>query len=339
MKRIMLSLVLSVVLIAGLPVSAQASGLTEGRVVFGGSFTLDPGEVLDGDLIVIGGNADLQPGSTVDGDVFVMGGNVEGAGVIDGDVAVMGGNIRLLASSEVSGDVTSFGGNATIEDGADIRGDVLDGGNGIQIPFTGDFSSFSQGIQVAPRAPGALRLAWSAAMGILWFAFRLLMMGALAVLVVMFWPEATGRTAEAMVAQPLASGGLGLLTIIAGPPVLLLLIITILLSPISLIGIILLIVAIVFGWIALGMEVGRRMAETFGWDLQPSALAGIGTVTLTLVLGGIGLIPCVGWIPGFVVASLGLGAVMLTRFGSQQYNPAMPPPEPKASGSKKAASK
>lgn len=339
MRRITFSLLLAVVLVAALPSSAQARSLYEGRVVFGGSFTLEQDEILDGDLIVIGGNAELQPGSTVKGDVFVMGGNVEAAGTIDGDVAVMGGNVRLLATAEVGGDVTSFGGNVTEMEGAVVQGDVLDGGGGIQIPFAGDFGLFSERYEFSPSGFSPLRVVWSSAMGVLWFIFRVLMMGALAVLVVMFWPEATARTADAIVAQPLAAGGLGLLTLLAGPPLLLLLIITILLSPISLIGIILLIVAIVFGWIALGMEVGQRMAEAFSWELQPSALAGIGTILLTFVIGGIGVVPCIGWIPGFIVACLGLGAVLLTRFGSREYNPTLLPAESKASGRKKTASK
>lgn len=339
MKRIIFSLMLVLVLVAALPVSANASGLSEGRVVFGGSFTLEAGEVLDGDLIVIGGNAELQPNSTVEGDVFVMGGNVEAGGAIEGDVAVMGGNVRLLSSAVVVGDVTSFGGNVTAAEGADVHGEVLDGGGGIQIPFAGDFGFTSESFEFRPSGPSPLRLVWSSALSVLWFIFRVLMMGALAVLVVMFWPAATARAADAIIAQPLAAGGLGLLTILAGPPLLLLLIITILLSPISLIGFFLLIVAIVYGWIALGLEVGRRMAATFDWDLQPSALAGIGTILLTFVIGGLAVIPCIGWVPGFLVACLGLGSVLLTRFGSQEYNPALPALEPPAARGNKTASK
>jgi len=115
--------------------------------------------------------------------------------------------------------------------------------------------------------------------------------------------------------------------------------ITILLIPVSLIGIVLLLVAGLFGWIAVGLEVGKRLAEAFKWELQAPAAAGMGTLVLTLVVGGLGLFPCVGWLAPFLVASIGLGAVMLTRFGSREYasgaaavtaapKPKLPPPPP-----------
>lgn len=338
MKRMLYALALAALVLALTPANALASGLQEGRVVFGGSFTLERDEVLDGDLIVFGGNAELQRGSVIQGDIFVMGGNVESSGTIEGDVAVMGGNIRLLDGSVVNGDVTTFGGNVSRSAGARVEGEVISG-EGLEIPFTGDFNFFSETFELGPQGPSPLRVVWSAFTSVLWFVFRVLMMSALAVLVVMFWPAATTRTADAMVSEPLAAGGLGLLTLLAAPPLLLLLIITILLSPLSLIGIVLLVVAVVFGWIALGMEVGRRLARAFSWDMNETALAGLGTLLLTFVLGGIGAIPCIGWIPGMFVASVGLGAVLLTRFGSQEYPPMLSESESKGAGKVKSTSK
>ena len=41
------------------------------------------------------------------------------------------------------------------------------------------------------------------------------------------------------------------------------------------------------------------------------------------MLGGISeLIPCVGWLPLVLVGLWGLGAVIMTRFGTQEYNQA-----------------
>jgi len=173
----------------------------------------------------------------------------------------------------------------------------------------------------------SLRMGFSPVLGLIWFGFRSLLLAAVAVLVVMFWPQPTDRTGRAAIGQPILGGGLGLLTVVVAPVLLLVLAITILLIPVSFIGLVLLLVAGLFGWIALGLEVGKRLAEAFKWELQPPAAAGMGTLVLTLVVGGIGLIPCVGWLAPFLVASLGLGAVMLTRFGSREYvsGPAAPP--------------
>jgi hypothetical protein len=129
------------------------------------------------------------------------------------------------------------------------------------------------------------------------------------------------------------------------PILILLMAITIIGLPVSFLTVVALVVAAVFGWIAIGVEVGRRMAEAFDWELHPAAAAGIGTLAVSFVVGGIGLIPCIGWLAPLLVGSAGLGAVILTRFGSREYQLAsasaeLPPPEPKKKApAKKSTSK
>jgi hypothetical protein len=106
------------------------------------------------------------------------------------------------------------------------------------------------------------------------------------------------------------------------PIMLVMLAITVILIPVSLLAAIVLVVATAFGWIAVGYEVGRRVAQAFQWVLQPAVSAGLGTLLLTFVIGAVSWVPCVGWIAFPLVGSLGLGAVLLTRFGSQDYHPA-----------------
>ncbi len=100
-----------------------------------------------------------------------------------------------------------------------------------------------------------------------------------------------------------------------------------LLWPIAALGAMLFLAAVVFGWIAIGAEVGQRMAEVFKWKMHPAASAALGTFVLTLVLGVIGIIPCIGWLGSALVGAIGLGAVVVTRFGMRQYGeaPAAPP--------------
>ncbi|MFQ5923361.1 MAG: hypothetical protein ACE5M4_11005, partial [Anaerolineales bacterium] len=59
------------------------------------------------------------------------------------------------------------------------------------------------------------------------------------------------------------------------------------------------------------------------------------------VVGGIGLIPCIGWLAPLLVGAAGLGAVILTRFGSREYeiSAELPPPESKKTPAKKSSSK
>lgn len=329
-RKLIASLVLVSLLVLLLPTAVFAAGPNDGRVIFGDSYTLESGQVQDGDLIVLGGNVDLMQGSTVQGSILVMGGNVTAAGEVTGDVSILGGNADLASTAHVRGDVSSVGGSLHRDDGARIDGQVYRG-QGMDVPY-----DFRFGPSIIRPSVSTWSASLSPVFALLWFGFRVLVLAALAVLVVIFWPSPTQRVAHAAIARPFDAAGLGCLTLIIGLPALAVLLITVLLSPISLLGILVLVVAGVFGWIALGLEVGRRIGLAFNWDMHPAAEAGIGGLLLTLVVGGVGFIPCVGFAVAVVVASLGLGAVMLTRFGSRDYEPALPgeapePPEPAAS--------
>jgi hypothetical protein len=126
----------------------------------------------------------------------------------------------------------------------------------------------------------------------------------------------------------LISGGLGLLTVILAPLVLLFLVITICLSPLALIGVLILVVAWGLGLIALGLEIGTRLAERMNHDWAPALSAGLGTLLLIFVLDGLReFVPCVGWLFPAIAGMVGLGAVLVTRFGTHVY-PLEPPPAP-----------
>jgi hypothetical protein len=125
--------------------------------------------------------------------------------------------------------------------------------------------------------------------------------------------------------QPILSGGVGLLTALVAPMILVILAITIILIPVSLVGVLVLGIAWFFGRVALGMEVGRRIGNAFHKDWPVAVDAGLGTFALVLVIDSIGsLIACVGWIVPAMVGILGLGGVILTLFGTRSYPPQNP---------------
>jgi hypothetical protein len=319
MKRLALaSLVL--ILVFALPATAFAGGLYDSRVVFGGDFTLYSEDVLDGDLAIFGGNAHLQKGSKVEGSVAVIGGNLEANGEIDGDLVVVGGNANLGPNAVVRGDVWEIGGNVN-RGSARIEGDYYEG-EGLDIPLNiDDFTfEFSRNIRDFTRSFRGLPGFWiSTQARVIGYLFQSFVLAALAVLVVIFWPKPTSRVASTVIGQPVATGGIGLLTIVVAPILLVLLMITICLIPVSIIGIIILVVAVVFGWIALGLEVGKRLGIALNQKYQPVVMAGLGTLVLSLVVNGINFIPCVGWLAPFLVGAVGLGGVVLSRFGTQTY--------------------
>ncbi|MCC7353831.1 MAG: polymer-forming cytoskeletal protein [Anaerolineae bacterium] len=326
MKRALLATFFIVLVALALPGSVLAADLQQGKVVFGDNYILRGGETLHGDLTLFGGNAELEPGSLVDGNVLMFGGNLIVNGDVSGDVTALGGNLSLGSSAVVRGTVQSFGGNLEHSPGARTEGGVRER-DGLEFPFRweppfGDPFRFWS----APRSTlASLVQSW------VWFLFRTILLAVLAAVVVMIWPKQAARVAQTVVEEPLTTGAVGLVALIIIPILLVALAITICLIPISVIGGILLAVAAAFGRIALGLEVGNRLGHTLKQEWQPPADAFIGTFVLFFVVDGIGLIPCIGWIAPLAVGALGLGGVILTRFGTRAYvgtRSAATPPAP-----------
>lgn len=298
------------------PTAALASDLYEDQVVFGNPFTLESGETLDGNLIVFGGVATIEDGSTVRGDVVVFGGTVDISGRVTGNLVGLGGPISLAESAVVEGDVVSLGAIVSQDPGAQIRGDVIDAINGpfpLVIPST--INALPDGMNLPTFTPS-----FNPFMQVVWFVVKLFLWAALAVMVVLFLPDNARRTARAVVAQPLPTGGLGCLSAIVLPFLLLVMVITICLIPVSILVVIAAALAWAFGLIAIGLEVGKRLTHAFNWDWAPAASAGVGTFLLIMVINGIdAIVPCVGWLVQALVGAVGFGAVLLTRFGTQSY--------------------
>ncbi|HNB54568.1 MAG TPA: polymer-forming cytoskeletal protein, partial [Anaerolineales bacterium] len=206
----------------GIPAGARAAAPAEDEVVFGGTYTLANGQTLDGNLIVFGGTVVLEEGSHVQGDVSVYGGSISIDGTVDEDVFISGGMLTLTENAEIGGDVRWVGGTFEQDEAATIDGEILN----VPSPLTRPDVENSFAGRLGRWILDAL---WSI---FLWFAFS-----ALAVLVVIFFPNPTGRVTQTLVAQPGQSALVGLLTLIVAVPVLLILAITIILIPVSFVGV------------------------------------------------------------------------------------------------------
>ncbi len=294
------------------PGHALAQPLKEDKLVFGDTYRLAAGETLSGNLAVFGGAVTLETGSTVTGDVSMLGGAADVNGVIEGNISIIGGTISLGDNAVVNGNVQTFGGTFRKSDKAQVQGKVTTGSTN---PLQFNTPSFARR-QLAFFDMSPITTVFGGAASALFMA-------ALAMLVALFWPKGTARVAQAMVINPAYSGGIGCLTVIVAPALLILLTLTIILIPVSVVGILLLTIAFVFGWISFGMEIGQRISQAFNVNWHPAANAGLGTLVLTLIVSWATLIPFIGWLFGwlapFVIAVAGLGGVLLTRFGTQAF--------------------
>ena len=307
MKRIFRIQHLLILLLALLVLTGCASVPDLGQgLVIGESYRLNDGETLDEDLTVVGGNATLDEGSTVNGDVAVVGGNVTVDGDVNGNLTVMGGYVYLDDNARIEGNVESLGGTIQRSSEAVVEGKDLGDRKDRRITTV--------------RSP-AVNVSFEPITATLGAIFQAFALAALAILAVLFAPRPMQRAAEAAVAQAPTSGGVGCLTLL----VLTIMTITIILSPISIIGFLLAGVAALFGWLALGLYLGRRLAVWLNQPWSDPVNAGVGTLVLTLLASLLTIIPCIGWLPGALVGLVALGAVVLTRFGTQSYTgPARP---------------
>lgn len=325
-SKILFALMIAVLIAAILPVSVLAKELREDEIVFGGTYTLESGETLEGNLVVFGGTATLEEGSRVNGDVVLMGGTLDAYGEITGNVVGIGGFVELGDTATVQKDIFVLGANLDQAQGAIVEGETINGFSGpfvFNLPTDMNVPMFRVGVNPFFQ--------------LIWFILRALLWAVLAVVLVLFLPNQFNRIGKTAVQQPLISGGLGLLTVFIIPVFLIILLITIICSPLSLLGMLLLAVAWMFGLIALGLELGNRLAAVAKQDWAPALSAGVGTLILVVVINGLrAIIPCVGWVFPAIVGIVGLGAVLLTRVGTQEYpqaapfeaGPIPPPPVP-----------
>lgn len=294
------------------------------EVVLGDTYTLSSGEVLDEDLLVLGGTVTLEEDSTINGSVMIMGGTLTAAGRINGDLTAAGGLVSLESTAVVTGDLSTLGATVQRHQDAVIEGETL---TNRDLPFGMTPGTWQDRFAMPPGTAPFLDLGW--------FILRVVLWGLLAILVVMFLPAPVERVTRAIKSQPLVAGGLGIATGLILPLLLVVLALTICLIPISILGFLLLGAAWAFGLIALGLELGKRFGKVFNQEWHPAVAAGVGTFMLTMLLNGLSaVLPCVGWIPQLLAGALGLGGVLLTRFGTQEYTngslaiePVVPPAE------------
>jgi hypothetical protein len=319
---------------------------------FGEDFTLASGQVVDGSLILFGGSATIESGANVTGEVIVFGGGVELSGNVNGGTIVFGGDVEQSAGAtnesemvvfggavdlagQTAGDVIVFGGDVSLASTAVVQGDLATPGGEVARAtgavvlgnMVDNFEFNPRGPQppVAPNIEVRDRFFDDHDFGgpsVIWLLFRSFAMSTVALLVVLFAPLQLRRIADALVADPVTSGGYGLLTFFVSILATIGLAITLILIPVAVLVPFVLAAAMAFGWIALGTEVGRRMAEAFKASWSPALEATFGTFALTFAAGLLGWIPCIGGLASFLLSAAALGAVVLTRFGGQVHVPA-----------------
>lgn len=273
----------------------SVSGRVGGEAVLaGGSLALGPdAEVggrawLAGNEVVIGGR--MRNGLKVYGNKILV------LGEVYGPVELAGERIEILASARILGDVAySSGQQIKIDPGAQIAGKVTRTSDTFEIP--------------RPRLeiPGlpALR--------------PLLLLGLLVagMLLATLFPHFTQAAQQALAAAPLKSLGLGTAIFFSLPPVILLLVITIIGIPIAIALAAIYSMALLAGYLIIAFFIGGRLTGLL--RKQPVAGTGGRAVSLAaalLLLWLVYSLPYVGNLVILVALLAGLGAMVLQAFSS-----------------------
>ena len=302
MKRFGISL-LFFASILFLAACATDSGAYSGTMILEGRHVYGSGEVLNGIFLVVDGEAVLDRGARVEGPIYVLGGSTTINGQVDQDISVIGGNIRVGPQATIGGDLRVGSGELDLSPQAMIKGSVWKGP-----------ASDVQMEDIFPRVPPGERLAqllpWA------------LVLAFLAYLSAVYMPRPVARISQAEVKHPVVCTAMGMLVGIVGPVLLVFMAFTVILIPATLIGLLIGVLTVAYGWIGFGTAFGRWLARRLDLQIEQAGSAFLGTLVFMILIDLISIIPFVGSLVALLAVTIGLGAVMLTRFGLREFVPA-----------------
>jgi hypothetical protein len=294
------------------------------RVRFGGDVTVAEDEAIGDDVVAILGSARVD-------------------GRVDGNVVAVGGSVHLGPKASVSGDVTAVGGSVERADGNVVTGQI----NEIRIARP----AFGPLVGMRPWRDwhwfgDTVRNPFGGSVDLVATFVRIGLVGLLAALMIAVLPSPVRRVADRVSTEPWRAGFVGLAAQLLFVP---LLVITVVVLAVSIIGIPLLllvpfgllavVLALVMGFAGSACAVGRWIGERAGSGmpgLLVSLVVGLAVVfALTVIARFLGLaglpvgvilgsVLAVGFLVEYVAWTVGLGGVLLSRFGRRDAPAAVP---------------
>lgn len=233
--------------------------------------------------------------------VFVLRGQITISGTVEQNVVAIGGSIVLTRTAVVNGDVVAMGGIIVMGKGADVHGTLTEiNSSNISAAISDLLSDDWEG------------WSWLFAIFSVVVFFAILILALLIVALIPKPIQVIAETIKTNTFKVSLSGLLGLLLIVPIAVLLTISVIGIVLIPLEMI---LVVSAALLGFIAVSQLVGRRVLmlikRTGGGVIRQTFW---GLITLWLI----GWIPYVGWIIKVLAVVLGLGGVIMTRFGTKE---------------------
>jgi len=252
-------------------------------------------------IVKIGSDVTIEEGTKVR-NVLAIGGQITIDGVVDNHIVAIGGSVVLTGKAVVGGSVFCIGGIIVKGRGAEVYGNLTE--------INAD--------DISAAIANALSEEWEGWSWIFAIISISIFLGVLLLtfLTVFLIPKPIRLISSAIKEKPLKVTVWGLAGLVLIVPLAVLL-------AISVVGIVLIplemtivLCAVLVGFIAVSQLVGRKLFTVLKRHDQSMVRE---TIWGLIILWLIGWIPYVGWIVKMCAIVLGLGGVLLTRFGTNQH--------------------
>jgi len=278
---------LPLLVVVVLLLSATGADPSAMTVVFDGETDL---AVVDNEVVAVGGGtATLEPNATAAATVFVIGGDVTVRGTLEGDARVFAGNLTVAPGASIRGELQTIGGETTVAPGGTVERRTS--------------------LAVAPRPRSPVERAG-------FILAQVLVMAGLAALVARRVPGLLATVGETVTGHALVSGVVGSLTVLTLLVLFVYMAFTLVLVPVSVLGLLGMAGVGVYTYLVYGFLIGQRLPVT-----RPDVAAAAGVGAYVLLLEGLGFVPLLGTVVQLGLLAVGFGAVLLSYFGLQTWEP------------------
>jgi hypothetical protein len=271
-----------------------AGGTTVERVDLVMDGTHDVSAVDDG-LIVVGGDVTVSAGEQVEGPIYVMAGSLSVEGTVADDVIAFGGPVGVADGGTITGTLQVYAGSdVTVAEGATV-------GSRTRIDVGG-----------SQRSPLVDAI------------FRAVQIGVVALLGALFVrrrPRLVENVTDSVLRHTVVSGTVGFLASLTLLALFVFMAFTLLLLPISVLGILGGVLVVIYGYVVFGYLLGQRVVARYTPVEQPSAATAVGVIVLMLAFDGLSLLPLLGGLVQIGLLLVAIGAILLTYFGLREFEP------------------
>jgi hypothetical protein len=251
-------------------------------------------------IFKIGSDVTIEKGQRIHS-VVAIGGQITVSGAVEKSVVAIGGSVVLTKTAVVKGNVVSLGGVIVIARDAEVGGDLTEiNSSNIFETLTTALSSEWEG--------------WSWIFAVISLSIFLVIL-VLALLIAALLPKPVRIVSEAIHENTFKVILCGILGLVLIAPLALLLTISVVGIALIPLEVIVVVCSVLLGFIAVGRIIGGKVLRLFK---RPNPGIVRETFWGLLILWLIGWIPYIGWMVKAIAIVIGLGAVLITRFGTHQ---------------------